>query len=389
MVHAHLSRRRLFAGGAGAAVLAASPAGVSGSPVPLTPAPRRIAFGSCAHQDKDQPVWDAIVAAQPDLFIFLGDNIYADTRDPDVLRAKYTKLAAKPGFKKLRDNVPILAIWDDHDFGENDSGCDYPLKDISKTAFLDFWGEAASSPRRTREGIYDSRIYGVSGQRLQIVMPDLRSNRTQLRTLDLGEQGYGAWAKSKQAAGLPVPGPCERNPDPAATMLGEAQWQWLENELAQPADVRIFASSLQVLADFPGWEAWINYARDHQRLLDTIRRTQASGLVCISGDTHYGEISKLDLNTPFPVWDVTSSGLTEVWPVLPPNTNRVGAAVREVNFGMIDIDWKGRATTLRLQVCDVKGAPRLSQTVRLADLQIEPPSVLSANNARYSSPRLT
>lgn len=369
MVGAPISRRKLFTSSAGAALLAAGPARVAGAPVPITPAPQRVAFGSCAHQDKDQPVWEAIVAAKPDLFIFLGDNIYADTRDINVLKAQYAKLAAKPGFRKLRDNVPILAIWDDHDFGENDSGCDYPLKEASRQAFLDFWGESATSARRTRDGIYDSKMYGAPGQRLQIIIPDLRSNRTSLETLDLGSQDYGAWAKAKQVAGHPVPGPCARNTDPNATMLGEAQWQWLEQQLMTPADVRIFASSLQVIADFPGWEAWINYARDHQRLIETIRRTRANGLVCISGDTHYGEISKLDLNTPFPIWDVTSSGLTEVWPVLPPNSNRIGGSVREVNFGLIDISWRGAATTLRLQVCDVKGATRLSQSVRLADLQ--------------------
>jgi alkaline phosphatase D len=369
MIGAPLTRRRLVTGGAGAAVLAASPASIAGSPLSLTPPPRRIAFGSCANQGKEQPVWDAILAAKPDLFIFLGDNIYADTRDLAVLRGKYAQLAAKPGFKKLRETVPILAIWDDHDFGENDGGCDYPLKEASRTAFLDFWGESATSPRRTRDGIYDAKMFGAPGQRLQIVMPDLRSNRTTLRTLDLGEQDYGSWAKAKEAAGAPVPGPCERNPDPTASMLGDAQWTWLETQLREPADIRIFASSLQVMADFPGWEAWINYARDHQRLIDTIRRTRAEGLVCISGDTHYGEISKLDLNTPYPIWDVTSSGLTEVWPVLPPNDNRIGAAWRDINFGLIDIDWRGPATSLTMQVCDVKGVPRLSQIVRIGDLR--------------------
>ncbi len=252
MVHAHLSRRRLFAGGAGAAVLAASPAGVSGTPAPLTPAPRRIAFGSCAHQDKDQPVWDAIVAAKPDLFIFLGDNIYADTRDPNVLRAKYAKLAAKPGFKKLRDNVPILAIWDDHDFGENDSGCDYPLKDISKTAFLDFWGEAASSPRRTREGIYDSRMFGIAGQRLQIVMPDLRSNRTDLRTRDLGGQDYSAWAKASRPRVSPCRGPASATPIPrqpcSARRSGDG---WKMNSRSPPT----YASSPQAFKCSPTFPA--------------------------------------------------------------------------------------------------------------------------------------
>src|SRR5436190_24046790 len=75
----------------------------------------RIFFGSCVHQDKPQPVWDAIVAAKPDLFIMAGDNIYGDTKDMDVMRAKYKKLGAQPGYQKLLKTCPILATWDDHD----------------------------------------------------------------------------------------------------------------------------------------------------------------------------------------------------------------------------------------------------------------------------------
>ncbi|MDT8399874.1 MAG: hypothetical protein RQ899_14805, partial [Pseudomonadales bacterium] len=72
----------------------------------------RIGFGSCARQDKEQPIWDAIAAMEPDLFICLGDNIYGDTRDMQVLQDKYAALAAKPGFRRLREHTPMLAIWD-------------------------------------------------------------------------------------------------------------------------------------------------------------------------------------------------------------------------------------------------------------------------------------
>src|SRR5262249_13354725 len=75
----------------------------------------RIAFGSCSKQSKDQPIWDAVLEAKPDLFIFLGDNIYADTRDAAVMAEKYQAFAAKPGFKRLRETTPIVAMWDDHD----------------------------------------------------------------------------------------------------------------------------------------------------------------------------------------------------------------------------------------------------------------------------------
>src|SRR6187431_3829625 len=57
------------------------------------PVVSRIAFGSCAKQDKPQPIWDAVVETKPELFVFLGDNIYGDTADMDVLRAKYQLLA--------------------------------------------------------------------------------------------------------------------------------------------------------------------------------------------------------------------------------------------------------------------------------------------------------
>ena len=331
---------------------------------PLT----RIAFGSCAKQDKDQPIWEAVLAARPDLFIFLGDNIYADTRDPAVMAAKYAMLAAKPGFRKLRDTVPVVAIWDDHDFGENDAGADYPMKAESRRQFCDFWGEAATSPRRVREGIHAAYVFGPAGRRVQVILPDLRWNRTPIQKLDGVD--YKPWSDAKAAAGASVPGPYARNPDLAATMLGEAQWAWLETQLRQPADLRILGSSLQVLADFAGWEGWINYARDHQRLLETIRRTRADRLICISGDTHYGEVSRLDVNTPYPIWDITSSGLTEVWPVTPPNALRLGQVWRDRNFGLIEIDWSTSAPKLRVEVRDETGAARLGVNIDTATLQV-------------------
>jgi alkaline phosphatase D len=153
-------------------------------------------------------------------------------------------------------------------------------------------------------------------------------------------------------------------------MLGETQWQWLERELARPADLRILASSLQVIADYPGWEAWINYAEDHQRLIEAIRRTRANGLFCISGDTHYAELSRLDRNVPYPLWDLTSSGLTEVWPVTPPNSRRIGDVLRARNFGCIDIDWLPASPRVTLQIRDEQGTPWLTQRLDTATLQV-------------------
>lgn len=366
------SRRELVAGVgavslAGAAIAAPSngdPHKASGKTL------TRIAWGSCAKSDKPQPIWDAVLAAKPDLFIFLGDNIYADTRDPKVMAKKYAQLAAQPGFKKLRKSVPICAIWDDHDYGENDAGADYPMKDESKRQFLDFWGESAASPRRARDGIYASYMFGPAGQRVQLILPDLRWNRTPLASIEMGGKNYEDWAKERHAAGKSIPGPYARQPEDEATMIGEPQWKWLEQQLAAPADFRIFGSSLQVLADFAGWEGWINYARDHQRLFQAIREKKANNLICISGDTHYGEVSKHETNTPYPIWDFTSSGLTEVWPVTPPNARRVGEVYRAQNFGLLSIEWNARRS-VTAEVRGVDGKPQLSQQVFLDSLQVK------------------
>ncbi len=328
----------------------------------------RIGFGSCANEGKAQPIWDAIDAHRCDLFLFLGDNIYGDTRDMSVLSAKYAQLAAQPGFARLRSKTPVVAIWDDHDFGENDAGSDYPMKDETRRMFLDFWDEPAGSPRRERDGVYASYVFGPPGRRVQIILPDLRYNRTPLLKLDLGGADYETWGRARLTAGLEMPGPYARNPDHKATMLGERQWQWLEKQFEVPADVRLFGSSLQVLADFTGWEAWVNFPHDHQRLIDLIRRKNANGVVFLSGDIHYAELSKLDVNVPYTLWDLTSSGLTEEWPVPTPNANRVSAVLPEANFGTIDIDWQGKATKLTLGIVDAAAKTRMSWEIALASL---------------------
>jgi len=363
-----LSRRGLMAGTLGTGLAADV---VKADPHPQDPRTlTRIAFGSCARSQKPQPIWDAVLDARPDLFIFLGDNVYLDTRDPAVMRQRYAELAAQPGYQRLKATTPILAIWDDHDFGENDAGADYPMKEESRRQFLDFFGEAADSPRRSRDGIYTSHVFGPQGRRVQVILPDLRWNRTPLMSLELGGQDYDAWVQQRAADGETTPGPYARNPDLAATQLGETQWRWLEDQLSVPADIRVFGSSLQVLADFAGWEGWINFAHDHQRLFAAIRDRRANGLICLSGDTHYGEISRLDVNTPYPIWDITSSGLTEVWPVTPPNALRIGEVLREQNFGLLTIGWQGDGPTVLAQVRDVNGTVRLEQAIRVGDLTV-------------------
>ena len=287
-----------------------------------------ILFGSCSHQDKDMPILKAILKEPRDAFIFLGDNIYGDTEDMQELSNKYAKLGTNPLFKELRDTTPVYAIWDDHDYGENDAGKHYPKKEESKAIMLEFWDVPKSSARWQREdGIYGSYVVGEGEQAIRIIMPDLRYNRDDLE--GVGHLGYLTSRKPKDM------GPYSYSP---GSMLGEKQWRWLETELQQQESIKIIASSLQVLSDFTGWESWSNFS-DKQRLFDVIKQHRVSGVIIISGDTHWGEISKQSNAVEYPLFDITSSGLTEEWKQVSPNKHRLFGSIAEVNYGFIHVNW--------------------------------------------------
>ena len=193
----------------------------------------RIAFGSCGNQNKSQPILKQVIDRKPDLFCYLGDNIYGDSRSLAVLRAKYLKLAEKPEFQALRAAMPLIATWDDHDYGENDAGKEYVLREESKRLFLEFIREPEGSERRKRPGIYTSYAFAGHGRRVQIILLDTRSFRDSLaKNPRLG--GDKSWKNDYHP-----------DPNPEKTLLGKAQWEWLEAELKQPADVRVIASSIK------------------------------------------------------------------------------------------------------------------------------------------------
>ncbi|MEJ2112888.1 MAG: alkaline phosphatase D family protein, partial [Flavobacteriaceae bacterium] len=146
--------------------------------------PFKIAFGSCASQDHPLPIFNNVVVHQPDVFVLLGDNIYGDTKDIDTLRLKYNQLAAKSSYQNLKENVEIIATWDDHDFGWNDAGKYYEFKEESKEIFLDFFEEPKNSTRRTHQGIYHSYEYDHQGKIIQIILLDGRTFRDDLKSYE-------------------------------------------------------------------------------------------------------------------------------------------------------------------------------------------------------------
>jgi alkaline phosphatase D len=166
----------------------------------------------------------------------------------------------------------VLATWDDHDYGANDAGAEYPKKRESQQVFLDFFGVPKDHPRRKQEGVYNAHVFGPPGKRVQVILLDGRYFRSPLKKgYQPGEPGEGRRGKYSP------------NTDPDATMLGEAQWRWLAEQLKVPAEVRLIGSGIQVVADEHGSETWGNFPNERRRLFRLIRDSKASGVVLLSG----------------------------------------------------------------------------------------------------------
>lgn len=325
-----------------------------------------IAFASCAKPNQPEAIWQSVLATKPDLFLFIGDNVYVDVpRKPKGIKdfeRTYGQLAKEPGWKKLRASVPVLATWDDHDYGLNDAGKEFPLKKIAQQQFADFFGLPEDSPVRQREGIYDAHVFGPKGKRVQVILLDTRYFRDPLKRNPKGRVNGR--------------GPYVANGEGKPTLLGEVQWAWLEEQLKQPADLRIIASSIQVVSIEHGWETWGNFPHERERLFKLVGKTKAKGVVFISGDRHLTEVSCDEgADWPYPMWDFTSSGMNEGGDrrVNEPNAHRVSDVRRVANFGLFTIDWQDEKPTLDYQTRGKTGDVILQQAVPLSELSADAP----------------
>lgn len=326
----------------------------------------RIAFGSCSNEKKDQPIWETIRRLDPQLFILAGDNVYADSADPAVLKESYDRLAAIPGFAALRASCPVIGTWDDHDYGKNDAGAEWEGKQAAKDAFMDFFGTPASSPLRERGGIHDAKVFGPEGRRVQVILLDTRWFRGPIKRMD-----DASFEKLRTEKGR-WNGPYLPDPESDSTILGTDQWEWLAEQLAVPAEIRLIVSSIQVIPDQHGWEKWGNLPRERQRLLELIRQ-KAGGVIFLSGDRHTADISMLPAGAedgpPYPLYDVTASALNQGGKSEEANRYRVGPEFPygKPNFGWIEIDWAAEDPTIALEIRSLDGqAVRQAKTTLAA-----------------------
>lgn len=288
---------------------------------------RKVAFGSCMDQNLPQPVWEALNQDKPDLFIALGDNVYASASKDKPISEMYLRQLQNPQLLEFRKNVPWVGVWDDHDFGVNDGGGDHPEFEEAKASFLAFLPNSDKVIPPDQKGNFHSIIIGNKPSTLQLIMLDTRTYRSELK-ID------------------PDPNPLKRylpHNENVGTILGEKQWAWLENELQKPANLRVLVSSIQVLPQEHGFEKWQNHPHERERLINLIKRFKLKNIVILSGDRHISEVSKLRLSKRNQLVEVTSSALNKGSSLKDePNKLRSGQIYGKPNYGIFEIDYGRR-----------------------------------------------
>ncbi len=293
----------------------------------------RIAFGSCCRIqfDAEQPIWSVVQALEPDMFFWLGDNIYGDSDEPAALAELYGRERLVRRLEPLLRSTPQLAIWDDHDFGYNGSDGTSPYKDGSLTVFRNYWPNPAYGEAGNK-GIYFKQSYGG----VDFFFLDGRYHRD----------------------------PTENRDDASKTMLGPAQKAWLKAALLESKAV------FKVLVSGTGWstaenekggDSWGVFMTERNEIFDFVRDRNIGGVVCISGDSHMGELNCIPRSAHggYDIYDLCSSPLAQM-PATKnlrqmPEVRIRDTWTRSVNVGVLDFQM-GDKPSLTMTLHDVSGA---------------------------------
>ncbi|QTY26611.1 alkaline phosphatase D family protein [Flavobacterium sp. CS20] len=295
-----------------------------------------VAFGSCNRQDLEQPLWNAMAKQKPDIFIWGGDNIYADTKDMAKMAKDYQTQLNNPDYKNFIETInnQVYGVWDDHDYGKNDAGIEWQYKTESQDLFLDFIGVASTDKRRSQKGIYYAENIQVNDKTVKLILLDTRYFRSPLQKNKNSDKRYKPWQNGE------------------GTLLSETQWNWLENELKNSkADYHIIMSSIQIWSDEHGFETWGNFPHEVEKLKTLLNTYQPQNLVMLSGDRHISEFSSQNLDAyDYPIFDFTSSSLTHSFSSFTsePNADRVGKVVVENSYGILNYNFEQNKVIMQM-----------------------------------------
>ena len=290
-----------------------------------------IAYGSCPRYqlDRTQEIWTTVLRFQPDLFFWIGDNIYGDSQDPEILAEEWRRQRDVATLQPVIHTIPQLATWDDHDFGLNDYGRRHPRKADALKVFKRYWANPAYGLPGT-PGVFFKYTYGG----IDFFFIDCRYYRDP-----------------------------NKEPDhPGKTFLGQEQRAWLQQSLknsATPFKVIISGSGWSN-AKGPGGDSWSSYLHERDALFDFIRDSQISGVILLSGDTHKGELNAIPWSEKggYDFYDLVSSPLGQTPGQANPNRKpeiRIRPVfTREDNFGLLEFDLTGEPV-LRFNLIGTSG----------------------------------
>ncbi len=307
-----------------------------------------LSFGSCNKHDEWNPYWDDILDQTPNVWIWGGDNIYADTSDMELLKAMYDKQNQVKDYARLKERVPIIGTWDDHDYGLNDGGKEFAMKAESQQVFFDFLDIPPNSKLRSQKGVYSTHEFELEHGKVKILILDTRYFRSNLIKDENPDRRY------------------KPTFDKEATLLGTAQWNWLKRELnTSEADFNIIVSSIQFLSREHGFETWGNFPLEVEKMENMIVESGAKGVVFLSGDRHLSEFSRTKLQgLSYPIVDFTSSGLTHSYSDFKgePNKFRLGEVVSRTSYGTLGMNIRKKEVYFRMMGENGKILQELKQT---------------------------
>lgn len=308
-----------------------------------------LALGSCAYINDtpyDRPgkpygsgyhIFESILAKKPDAMLWLGDNTYlreADWNSRSGILYRYGHTRATPELQGLLGSVHHYAIWDDHDFGPDNSDRAFFQKETTLEAFRLFWGNPTSGLPE-QEGI-TSRFQWAD---VDFFLLDNRFSR----------------APDERLTG-------ER------TQFGKAQIEWLIDALkTSKAPFKMVATGGQFLSAAATGENYIHlYPEERAYLIKKIGDEGLKNIIFLTGDRHFTELTELKLPNGTYIYDLTVSPLTSGVNTRPDsNVLRVpGTAVTEHNFGMLTFSGKIQERKLTIKIFDSFGAEKWTKEIR-------------------------